>query len=118
MDTTKTDIGLIAAHVQIDKPLLQDMTDGAGIFYLCPAVIIFAMEMQKKLDEQKDKGDMYKKCTYAMLFAGLDKEFDELHFASEAEDVVAEDVVKGCANVANMAMFIALNAMNGRNQCG
>ena len=113
MDTTKTDIGLITAHALSDKPLLKDITNGAGIFYLCPAVILFAMEMQKKLDEQKDKGDMYKKCTYAMLFAGLDKERQELHLASEAKDIVKE-----CADVANMAMFIALNAMHGRNQCG
>jgi hypothetical protein len=72
-----------------------------------PEVLKFAEQMERKLRENDHKGG-WRETDMLYLFGMLKEEVEELDIALEGT-MIAEDVLKECADVANYAMMLASN---------
>jgi hypothetical protein len=79
-----------------------------GFLYFSPAVLRFAVIMEEKIqkcNKKQGKHDTWKEITQTQLFSLLEDEVKELKHAL----LSGENVEEEAADVANFAMFIALN---------
>lgn len=72
-------------------------------------LIEFAVEMQRKLDDNAHKPG-WDRDTFAALIKRLRQEVDELERATSRRGLIKKEIVKEAADVANFAYFIADNA--------
>lgn len=106
--TTTIDIELLT-HTVLDKARILNATN-CEVLYLSPAVAWFAIQMEHKLQTHKERRDSFKECSINELLKMLDVERRELQTAFMSNDTQGE-VVLEAADVANFAMFIAINRM-------
>lgn len=87
---------------------------GEREFYLSPAVLWFAREMEKKITKHKERGDSFKEASQNDLYWMMRDELKELVNEIDADE--HEKVIQEAADVANYAMFIAINAEEKRGE--
>ena len=109
--TTGVDIALTALAAY-DLLKLKGI-NGSVFLYLSPATIKFVAEMEKALAAHKSFGDKYKATPPHELMEALDESVEKLKRRWK-EDGISSQLTKDAADVANFAMFLALNAMEGR----
>lgn len=79
------------------------------VIYLSPAVLWFACQMEAKLRLPRvaERGDSFKSCTRQELLDLLDAEIVELK--KDLQKAEPKNAEEECVDVANFAMFIAIN---------
>lgn len=104
--TTKTDIELVVTKSEREREKVKK-ANLSPVSYLSPAVLWFAQQMQAKLDlpRVQQRGDSFKHMTPEQLIKCIRNEIVEVQEAS------GEDRVVECADIANFAMFLAINTM-------
>jgi len=74
----------------------------------------FAEQMVKRLDEHQHKGG-WRDCTFARLIQELEGHVEDLHYNLLEQGRGEFEVVRECADIANFAMMIADNFVEGTN---
>ena len=109
--TLTTDIPLTALAA---RDLLEIKALMGSVFVrLSPAVIKFAAEIEKSTSAQRSFGDIYKTSETPVLMKQLEEDVEKL-IKRHKEDGLSAELTKNAANVAVIAMYLALNAMEGR----